>query len=154
MTASAVLLVACSSAAVPVEVDLIPSTTPAEVRALLEGSTRPVMVNVWASWCGPCRSEAPLLRSAAAEWGDRIRFVGIDVRDTQAGGRGFVAEYGLEAIEHYFDAAGAVPDDLGGFGVPISFFFAPGGRLLTMHSGVLDERTLAVALDEILLATP
>lgn len=152
---AASLLGGCSSASVPVDdVPLLPATTPSEVRALLSGAEQPVVVNVWASWCGPCRSEAPLLRSAATEWGDRVRFIGIDVRDTQAAARGFVAEFGLGSIEHYFDATGAVPADLGGRGVPLTFFFAPGGRLVSMHSGVLDERTLALGIDELLGSLP
>ncbi|HEX9977717.1 MAG TPA: TlpA disulfide reductase family protein, partial [Acidimicrobiia bacterium] len=102
----------------------------------------------------PCRSEAPLLRSAETAWGDQVRFIGVDVRDSQDGARRFIAEYGLEEIEHYFDPTGAVPDDLGGFGVPVTFFFAPGGRLVSMHSGVLDERTLALGVDEIVRSAP
>lgn len=151
LAGSLALLGACSSAAVPIDsVPPLPETTPAQVRALLAESDRPVVVNVWASWCGPCRSEAPLLRAAAAERGGEVRFIGIDVRDDQEGARGFIAEFGLQNIEHYFDARGAVPGDLGGFGVPITFFFAPGGTLVSIHSGVLDERTLALGIDEIL----
>jgi len=146
---------ACSAESVPIgDVPALPTTTPAEVHALLDASTLPVVLNVWASWCGPCRSEAPLLRSAAAESGDTVRFIGIDVRDTQDGARGFIAEFGLDGIEHYIDASGAVPNDLGGRGVPITFFFAPGGRLVSMHSGVLDERSLALGIDEISRTVP
>lgn len=125
-------------------------TTPTEVRSLLAESDRPVVLNVWASWCAPCRSEAPLLRSAAEQFGDRVRFLGIDVRDSQEGARSFIAEFELDGFTHLFDASGAVPNDLGGFGVPLTFFFAPRGELVVMHSGVIDERTLALQIDELL----
>jgi len=151
--AAATLLAAaaCSSGSVAIEsVPILPAATPATFRALLTASDRPVVVNVWASWCGPCRSEAPLLRQAAAEWGDRVRFVGVDVRDTQDAARAFIAEFGLEGIEHHFDPSGAIPGDLGGFGVPLTFFFGPGGVLVSMHSGVIDERTLALGIDDLL----
>src|SRR3977135_3667213 len=42
---------------------------------------KPVVVNFWASWCGPCADEAPLLQGAARRSGDRITFVGVNVQD-------------------------------------------------------------------------
>lgn len=147
----ALVVGACGSASVDVSsIEPLEPTTPTEVRALLADSDRPVVLNVWASWCSPCRSEAPLLRSAAAEYGDRVEFLGIDVRDSQEGARAFIAEFGLDGFTHLFDPTGAVPDDLGGFGVPITFFFDPGGELQTVHAGVIDERTLALEIDEML----
>jgi thiol-disulfide isomerase/thioredoxin len=144
-------LVACAPESVPVgEVPLLEPTTPTEVRDLLATSDQPVVLNVWASWCAPCRSEAPLLRAAAATHGDEIRFVGIDVRDDQGGARAFIAEFGLTGLDHYFDPTGAVPADLGGRGVPITFFFAAGGVQVSVHHGVIDERSLALAIDDLL----
>ncbi len=142
---------ACSSASVPIDgIPPLQETTPAAVHTLLEGSPHPVVLNVWASWCTPCRSEAPLLREAASQMAGRVRFVGIDVDDQQDGARRFIAEFGLDGFEHYFDPGGAVPADLGGVGVPITFFFRPGGTLLAVHRGVIDERTLALQIDELL----
>jgi cytochrome c biogenesis protein CcmG/thiol:disulfide interchange protein DsbE len=120
-----------------------------ELRAELERSADPIVVNVWASWCVPCRSEAPLLERAARQ--SSVRFIGLNVRDDQQGARTFIAEFFPNApIEHYMDAAGNVPLDLGGTrGVPLTFFFAPGGELVKLHTGVIDERTLALQIDEI-----
>ncbi len=144
------LLASCGGHEVAIdEVPAIAPITPAEMRTLLESSPLPVMVNVWASWCAPCRSEAPLLRSAASEWQGRVRFIGIDVRDTQEGGRSFIAEYDLTGIDHRFDASGSVPGDLGGVGVPLTYFFFAGGDLAYTHRGVIDERTLVLWLDTI-----
>jgi thiol-disulfide isomerase/thioredoxin len=142
---------ACSSPSVAPSViaDLAP-TSPAEVRSLLESSDSPIVLNVWASWCGPCRSEAPLLRNAHAQFGDLVTFIGIDVRDSQDGARSFIAEFGLDDFTHLFDATGAVPADLGGRGVPLTFFVDPGGEIRHLHSGVVDERTLAFYIDELL----
>lgn len=152
LLAALTLVASCVQGSVPIgDVPLLESTTPAQVRALLASSDRPVVVNVWASWCVPCRSEAPLLREAAAAHGASVRFIGIDVRDTQDGARTFIAEFGLTGLDHFFDQSGAVPGDLGGRGVPITFFFAPGGALMSTHHGVIDERTLALEIDELLL---
>jgi thiol-disulfide isomerase/thioredoxin len=150
LAALLVLAAGCSSSADVGDVGLLPPATPAEIRSLLAESEQPVVLNVWASWCIPCRSEAPLLREAHREAGDEVRFIGIDVRDEQDAARAFIAEFGLDGFEHFFDPQGAIPADLGGFGVPLTFFFAPGGELLATHRGVIDERTLALQIDELL----
>jgi cytochrome c biogenesis protein CcmG/thiol:disulfide interchange protein DsbE len=144
-----VVTASCNTVSVTVtDVDALEPIDPAGIAQILAASPRPVLLNVWASWCGPCRSEAPLLRSAHAEHGAEIEFIGIDVRDSQSGAQTFIADFGLNGFTHYFDAAGAVPANLGGFGVPLTFFFAPGGDLIYLHSGVIDERTLALQIDE------
>lgn len=146
-----VVVTACSTPAADVsDVAELEHTTPEAVSVLLAESDTPVVLNVWASWCGPCRSEAPLLRAAHREHGDRITFIGMNVRDSQAGARQFIAEFSLGGFEHLFDATGSVPATLGGVGVPITFFFAPGGALVRMHSGVIDEAALALQIDELL----
>ena len=128
----------------------LPAISAEDLGALLASAEEPVVVNVWASWCVPCRSEAPLLERAAT--GSDVRFIGLNVRDDQDGARGFIAEFFPEApIEHYFDSDGNLPIALGGTrGVPLTFFYAPGGELVTLHTGVIDERTLALQIDEIL----
>jgi cytochrome c biogenesis protein CcmG, thiol:disulfide interchange protein DsbE len=45
---------------------------------------RPTVINFWASWCGPCKVELPLLARAHGEWGDQVAFLGIDVQDASA----------------------------------------------------------------------
>jgi cytochrome c biogenesis protein CcmG/thiol:disulfide interchange protein DsbE len=131
--------------AVP-ELELV---TPEAIEAMLAGSADPVLLNVWASWCIPCRSEAPLLLAAHERFGDEVTFIGVDVRDNQDDARAFIAEFGLDAFPHLFDNTGAVPAALGGRGVPLTFFFEAGGELSYLHRGVIDERTLAVHLDEL-----
>lgn len=126
--------------------DLPPIDGPG-VRQLLAKLDRPAVVNVWASWCMPCRSEAPLIARAQARNSD-VAFIGIDVEDNQVAAKDFIAEFGLR-FDQYFDPNRSVPAELGGFGTPITYFVAPGGKVIEIHSGVLDERTLALMLDEL-----
>lgn len=116
---------------------------------LLADLDQPAVVNIWASWCLPCRSEAPLLRQAHAEFGDRVAFIGINTQDAQAPARQFLDEFQLD-FPNYFDPDGRVPAALGGIGVPRTYFVAPGGEIVKTHSGILDEQTLALQIDELL----
>lgn len=131
----------------------LPRTTAAEFEAHMQTVDRPAVVNVWASWCLPCRSEAPLLDAAFAEYGDQIEFIGVDVQDNQSDAKSFLSEFGLD-FDHFFDRNREVPNYYGGIGTPITFFFAPNGELVTTHNGVVDERTLALNIDELLQLDP
>lgn len=115
----------------------------------LESSAKPAVVNVWASWCLPCRDEAPLFTSALAEYGDRVDFYGIAYNDNQPGARQFLAEFDLP-FTHYFDFDGDALAEYGGIGVPRTYFFASGGTLITTHNGVIDGETLTRQIEELL----
>ena len=151
-----VVLAACSGGAGQDEsqgaVADLPSTTAEQFRSHLETIDRPAVVNVWASWCLPCRSEAPLLNEAFLAYEDEIEFIGIDVQDTQSGAKEFLAEFDLD-FDHFFDRDREVPNSFGGIGTPITMFFAPHGELVTIHNGVVDDRTLALNIDELLSLT-
>ncbi len=117
--------------------------------ARLEASTRPMVVNVWGSWCIPCRSEAPLFAQAHNQFKDRIEFIGVDIQDSRTAAADFIEEFGIE-YENLFDPTDAVGEILPGFGTPLTFFIAPGGEVIGSHFGVIDEQQLALQLDELL----
>lgn len=149
--ALASVIAACGGASEPgpsIRPDL-PAVTAEEFEEHLETIDRPAVVNVWASWCLPCRSEAPLLNEAFAKYGDRIEFIGVDVADNQADAKAFLDEFGLD-FDHFFDRDREIPAAYRGIGTPITFFFGPNGDLVNTHNGVIDERTLALNIDELL----
>jgi len=116
--------------------------------AIASGS--PAVVNVWASWCLPCRSEAPLIAVGSTRHPD-VTFIGLNVKDSPGDAQEFMARYLDDAdMVHFADSSGRIPIDLGaGPGVPVTFFYAADGSLAATHRGIIDEPTLARFLDEI-----
>ena len=72
---------------------LLPGGAEAFQQRLTELRGHPVVVNKWASWCGPCREEMPWLQREAARRGKRIAFIGVDSRDSDAAAKEFLNEF-------------------------------------------------------------
>lgn len=144
------VVAACSrSAADPSGTPDLPTMSVEAFEARLAALERPAVVNVWASWCIPCRSEAPLLKTAFESYAPEVEFIGVAVQDSQPGAKAFLAEFGLE-FDQVFDRNRSIPNRFAGIGTPITFFFAPGGELVRTHNGIIDERALVLGIDEIL----
>jgi cytochrome c biogenesis protein CcmG/thiol:disulfide interchange protein DsbE len=117
--------------------------------ALGELRGTPVVVNVWASWCGPCREEGPLLAAAHRSFGDRVRFLGVDVLDERDSARAFMDRYGW-GYPSVYDPTGAIRDGLGLLGQPVTLFYDAGGRLVDTWTGPLSQDALDTDLHAIL----
>ncbi|HET8526624.1 MAG TPA: TlpA disulfide reductase family protein [Actinomycetota bacterium] len=109
----------------------------------------PVLVNIWASWCGPCRQEAPLLSAASRTYGDRVQFVGVDILDARDSARAFMHESGW-TYPSVFDPSGAIRNGLGVLGQPATLFYDADGKLVSTWLGPLTEEVLARRIDAIL----
>lgn len=109
---------------------------------------RPTLVNLWASWCGPCREEMPLLQDAFEEHGAEVRFLGIVTRDEPSVAIDFASSIGV-TYAHVVDADGALLDRLGVPGLPVTLGVDPSGRIIARQIGQMDENELSSLLAEL-----
>jgi cytochrome c biogenesis protein CcmG/thiol:disulfide interchange protein DsbE len=98
------------------------------------------VVNVWASWCGPCRQEHPFLVDLAKD--PTIRVVGINQRDDPDNARRFLGALGNPYAAVGTDPKGRASIDWGVYGVPETFIVGPDGRIRHKHIGPLTAETM------------
>jgi cytochrome c biogenesis protein CcmG/thiol:disulfide interchange protein DsbE len=119
------------------------SAVPGLARADL-GQGHVTVVNVFASWCAPCRDEHPLLEKLAAM--GRVRLVGIAYKDEPKNTLGFLQEVGNPFQAVGMDEKGRAAIDWGVYGVPETFVIGKDGRIAYKHIGPLTEASLADVL--------
>ena len=102
----------------------------------------PIVLNFWASWCIPCRDEAPLLqRSWSAHAGDGVLFLGLNMQDVRSDARAFVRTF-KQTFPHVRDPTNATARRWGVSGIPETFFIARDGRVVGHVIGVVSARQL------------
>jgi cytochrome c biogenesis protein CcmG/thiol:disulfide interchange protein DsbE len=119
----------------------------AQSNELLEGGTdafdarlhelrgHPVVINKWASWCGPCRAEFPLLQQVATTRGREIAFVGVNARDKRPAAERFAARYPVP-YPSYEDPGEEIAQSLKApSNFPVTLFLDPKGRTVFTHQG-------------------
>lgn len=107
---------------------------------------KPVLLNFWASWCVPCKDEAPMLRQAYAAYGSKVHFLGIDVRDSLTSALAFERDNHV-AYPSARDEGFQIGDDYGLTGQPESFFIDQNGMIVQHVPGPLTRRELFDLLD-------
>ena len=108
-----------------------------------------VVANFWASWCTPCRDEAPVLERASQDYRERgVVLVGVDVWDDQQSARAFLREFGVSYPNGPDAKAAAI--DYGLTGVPETFFIRPDGTIARHWIGPLTDAQIHAFIDDVL----
>lgn len=108
----------------------------------------PVVVNKWASWCGPCRLEFPYLQQEAVQHGKHVAFLGILSNDSEAAAKTFLEELPLP-YPSYNDPDSEIAAEIRApAAFPATAFYDSSGELVFTHQGVYpDQKTLAADID-------
>jgi len=112
---------------------------------------RPVVVNLWATWCGPCRQEMPTLAAAQGRH-PSIGFLFVNQGETAANVQAYLAANGLRLHDVLLDARSALGPAVGSRGLPTTLFYDGRGRLVDAHFGVLNAPALEARLQKLLMA--
>jgi cytochrome c biogenesis protein CcmG, thiol:disulfide interchange protein DsbE len=111
---------------------------------------QPVVLNFWASWCGPCKDEAPVLQAAAKRWRSKdIAFVGVDVKDFRGDARDFLARYGV-TYPNVYDGKGSTVGRYGVKAFPETYFVNAAGKVVYRIAGAVED---AEEIDEAIRRT-
>jgi cytochrome c biogenesis protein CcmG/thiol:disulfide interchange protein DsbE len=129
--------------------ELLPGGIDAYEKRLAALRGYPIVANVWASWCGPCRFEFPTLQKLSAHYGKRVAFIGIDAEDDADAARTFLAETPVP-YPSYSDPGKDIADSLGAtHGFPDTAFYDRDGELAYLKQGpYVDESELEADVRE------
>jgi cytochrome c biogenesis protein CcmG, thiol:disulfide interchange protein DsbE len=108
-----------------------------------------VVLNFWASWCYPCKQEAPALAAAAKRWSGRVVVLGVDVNDFTGDARRFARKYGLDyPLVH--DNHNVTSPSYGLTGLPETFFIDRRGKVVVHVPGQVKETELQDGVEQAL----
>ena len=109
----------------------------------------PAVINLWATWCIPCRTEIPDFQAVHEARGDEVRFVGVNIGEEADQANEFIAEVGA-TYDQYLDPQGEVSTELEATNMPVTVVIDASGAISTRHLGAMDQDALGAAIDEAL----
>lgn len=112
---------------------------------------KPVVLNFWASWCGPCKSEMPAFEAAYQAHGDRLQFLMVNLTtgyETLDTATAFLTESGY-TFPVYFDTTGQGSAAYEVYSIPATYFIDADGNIVASHVGAMDAQTLQTYLDQL-----
>jgi cytochrome c biogenesis protein CcmG/thiol:disulfide interchange protein DsbE len=102
---------------------------------------RPVVINFWASWCIPCRDEAPVLNASARAHPGEVVFLGVNVQDLQSDALAFSREFDTPYVS-VRDRGNRTYEDYGLTGVPETYYLDADGRIVAHTPGAISRASL------------
>ncbi len=128
--------------------DFTLQTLDGESFTLSQQNGTPMVLNFWATWCGPCRNELPALQSAARRYDGQVRFVGVDQGETAQDVQSFVDEFGL-TYPIPMDIELTAADAYNVMGLPTTYFVDADGVIRHLWSGEMNTVTLEEGISKI-----
>jgi thiol-disulfide isomerase/thioredoxin len=119
---------------------------PTDLAALAAGN--PLVVNLWATWCPPCRREMPVLAAAQKRETD-VSFVFVNQGENGTTAQRYLTAAGLDIANVVLDPGAAIGREVGSMGLPTTLFYDANGRLVDTHVGELSAASLASKLSRL-----
>ncbi|MCO7514841.1 TlpA family protein disulfide reductase [Pseudomonas guariconensis] len=120
--------------------------------ALHDYRGKPLVINLWATWCPPCRREMPVLQQAQHDY-PQVTFLFVNQGETPENVSTFLATTGLSLTHVLFDGSGQLAQRVGSMALPTTLFYSAEGRLVGSHLGELSRASLRHALQPFERAT-
>ena len=107
---------------------------------------KPIILNFWASWCGPCKMEMPEIQKFYEQYGEEIQFLLVSVDDSVDTAKAFIADSGY-TFPVYFDTTSMGAYSYGASSIPLTYFIDAEGNLAAYYMGAMSEGILQPGVD-------